>query len=122
MPRTSARNSSEDRDVGLLQPGRGEDVDHLVRDDRPRHDLADRVVELLIGPPVAGRALGQDGAHRLEEADVVADLERRLVRDRERERLRELRDGTEEPRLAVLLGEDVLLRRRQHGQPLPRRA
>ena len=107
---------------GLLQPCRGEDVDDLVGDDRPRHDLADRMVELLVGPAVAGRALGQNRADRLEEADVVADLERGLVRDRQRERLREVGDGTQEPRLAVLLGEDVLLGRGQHGHSLPRRA
>ena len=75
-------------------------------------DLPDGVVELLVGLALARRALGQHGAHRLEEADVVADAQRLVVRHGERERLRELGDGLQEPLLAVLLREDVLLRRR----------
>ena len=39
--------------LGLPQAGRGEDVDDLVGHDRLAHDLADRVVELLVGPPLA---------------------------------------------------------------------
>ena len=48
--------------------------------------------------------------------------ERLLVRHRQRERLRQLGDGPQQPRLAVLLREDVLLRGRQQRQPLLRRA
>jgi hypothetical protein len=37
----------QDRDVGLLQAGGREDVDHLVRGHRLRHDLPDGVVQVL---------------------------------------------------------------------------
>ena len=87
-----------------------------------RDDLPDGVVELLVGLALAGRALGEHRAHRLEEADVVADAQRLVVRHRQRERLRQLGDGAQQPRLAVLLRQDVLLRRRQQRQPLLRRA
>ncbi len=68
---------------------------------------------------LAGRALGQHRAHGLEEAHVVADAQRLLVRHRQGERLRQVGDGAQQPRLAVLLGQDVLLRRGQQRQPLP---
>ena len=71
---------------------------------------------------LAGRALGQHRAHRLEEADVVADAQRLRVRHRQGEGLRQLGDGAQQSRLAVLLGQDVLLRRRQQREPFLRRA
>ena len=69
-----------------------------------------------------GVALREHRAHRLEEPHVVANAQRLLVRHRERERLRQLGDGAQQPVLAVLLREDVLLRRGQQRQALLRRA
>ena len=103
---------------GFLQARRGEDVDDLVGHDRLAHDLADRVVELLVGLPLARDALGEHGTDGLVEADVVADRDRLVGRDGQRERRRELGHGLEQPRLAVLLGEDVLLRGREQREPL----
>ena len=74
------------------------------------------MIQLLVGLPLAGRGLGQDRAHGLEEADVVADAQRFLMGHREREGLGQRRDGAQQPVLAVLLREDVLLRRRQEGE------
>jgi hypothetical protein len=76
------------------------------------------VVELLVGPPLARGALGEHRADRLVEADVVADRDRLVGRHRQRERRRELGHGLQQPRLPVLLGEDVLLRGREQGEPL----
>ena len=78
----------EDRDVRLLQAGRGEDVDDLVGGDGPRDDLADGVVELVVGLRASpGARLGEHRAHGLEEADVVADRAAPRRRDGQRERL-----------------------------------
>jgi hypothetical protein len=52
-------------------------------------------------------------AHCLKERDVVADAERLRMRHRQRERLRQLVDGSQQSVLAILLHQDVLLRRRQ---------
>jgi hypothetical protein len=91
----------EDRDVGLLEPSCGEDVDDALRSDRAREDLADGVVELLLGPRIARRALGEHGLQRLEEGHVVADLQGLLVRHREREGLRQLAHSAHDSRPAV---------------------
>jgi hypothetical protein len=69
-----------------------------------------------------GVALGQHRAHGLEEADVVADAHGLLVRHRQREGLRQFGDRAQQPCLAVLLRQDVLLRGRQQRQTLLRRA
>jgi hypothetical protein len=111
---TSARNSSDRIEiVGLLEAGGGEDVDHLVGHHRLGDDLPDGMVEVLVALALAARPLGQYRAHGLEEAHVVADGERRLVRHGERERLRQLTHRMQQPVLAVLLRQDVLLRGRQ---------
>jgi hypothetical protein len=49
----------EDRDVGLLQAGRGEDVDHLVGGHGPGDDLADGVVQVVRRPAARRPRLGQ---------------------------------------------------------------
>lgn len=100
----------EDRDVRLLEAGRGEDVHHLVGDDRPRDDLADGEVQLLVRLGLPGRGFREHRAHGLEKGDVVGDAFRLFVRHRQREGLRQLGDGAQQPRLAVLLRQDVLLR------------
>ena len=51
--------------------------------------------------------------HRLEERHVVADAERIFVRHGQDEGLGEIAHGLQAAGLAVLLGQDVLLRRRQ---------
>src|SRR5690606_11506027 len=111
----------EDRDVGLLQARRGEDVHDPFRRDGPRDDLPDRVIEFFLGPGLAGSTLGQHRLYRLEEGHVVADAQRLLVRDSQREGLRELTDRADAAVLAVLLRENVLLRRREETEALLRR-
>jgi hypothetical protein len=58
----------------------------------------------------------------LEEPHVVADAQRLLVRHRERERLGELGHRAQQPRLAVLEGQDVVLGQRQQRQAVLGRA
>jgi hypothetical protein len=111
MPRTSARNSvGQNRDVWFFETCGGEDVDHLGGDDSSGDDLPDGKVQLLVRLPLAGRGLGEKRTHRLKEPHIVPNAQRLLVRYREREGLGQLGDGAEQPRLAVLLREDVLLR------------
>ena len=45
--------------------------------------------------PLAGRALGQDRAHGLEEADIVANAQGLVVRHGQRKRLRQFGDVRE---------------------------
>ena len=84
----------QDRDVRAFQPGRLHDVHDLGRDDGAADDLLDRQLPLggaLLA--VAGHALDQRGADRLEEADLVADFAGLIARRRQRERLRERHHG-----------------------------
>ena len=87
MPRTSERNSSDrDRDVGLLQAGGGEDVDHAFRRHRPRDDLAHGMLQLVFRARLGRLALAQNRLHGLEKRHVIADANRVFVRHGERER------------------------------------
>ena len=64
----------QDRDVRAFEPRRLHDVHDLGRDDGAADDLLDR--QFAIGGAllaVAGHALDQRGADRLEEADFIAD-------------------------------------------------
>ncbi len=64
----------EDRDVGLLEAGGGEDVDDLVGRRRPWRRSAGwrgRAPRRSAAAPAS--VFSERGAHRLEEADVVAD-------------------------------------------------
>jgi hypothetical protein len=63
----------QDRDIRLLEPGRGKDVHDFVGNDGFRDDLPDGVVQFLVRLALAGPALGQDRPDRLEEPNVVAD-------------------------------------------------
>ena len=58
---------------GFARPGGGEDVHHTFGCHRAGGDLPDRVVELLLGSRVAGRALSEYGLHGLEEGHIVPD-------------------------------------------------
>ena len=88
-----ARNASEfaeeligeDREIGLLEAGGGEDVDDAFGRDGTRDDLANGMVEILLGPGIARGAFGEDGLDGLEERDVVADSERLFMGDGQRE-------------------------------------
>ena len=98
---------------GLLQSGGGEDVDDLAFGrDRLRDELPDGVIELL-GRLAFAALFGERGFDGLEEADVVADLDRFIAAGAEGEGLRELGDDLDEAFLAVFLLQDVLLRRRE---------
>ncbi len=114
-PRTSARNWSERMLMsGLRQAGGGEDVDHLAfGGDGLGHELADGGVDLLGGLLLFAALFVQRGLHGLEEAHVVADLRslRRCAAQRAKAR-ESSRHDLHEALLAVLLLEDVLLRRR----------
>lgn len=101
----------QDRDVGVLEAGRREDVDDLVAHDGLRDDLADGVIDVARALPVPRLRLGDRRAYGLEEADVIANADRLVVWHCERKRLRELGDDLVQPLLAALLGEHVLLRR-----------
>ncbi len=72
----------EDRDVRLFQPGSGEDVDDLLGNQRLRDDLAYRVVEQLGRLAVVRNAFDELCTHCLEEADLVTDAKRSVVRHR----------------------------------------
>ena len=98
---------------GFFRPAAAKMSIDLVGHHRLRDDLPDRVVELLVGLALAGYALRQHRPHRLEEAHVVADSQRLVVRHGRGEGLRQLRHRSQQPVLAVLLRQDVLLRRRQ---------
>jgi hypothetical protein len=50
----------QDRDVRLLPPRGGKDVDHPLGRDSARHDLAHGPVEVLLRPRIPRRALGED--------------------------------------------------------------
>ena len=69
---------------------------------------------------LARRPLQQAGAHRLHEGDIVANAQRLVVRDGQRKRLRQLLHGVQQAVLAVLLRQDVFLRRRQQPHALGR--
>ena len=86
----------EDRDVGLVEAGRREDVDDAFGCDRARDDLAHGVLHLLIGAHLARGALGERRAHRLEERDIVSDACRLLVRDGKGERQLQLAHDADE--------------------------
>ena len=77
----------QDRDVGLLKAGGGEDVDDSFRRHCPRDDLANGVVQLFPGTRLPPGALGQNRPDGLKERHIVADPYRLLVRDGEREGL-----------------------------------
>ena len=95
---------------GLLQAGGGEDVDDLAFGrDGLGHELADGGVESARASCVAPRCLAQRGLDGLEEADVVADLDRFVAGGAEGEGAREFGHHLHEALLAVLLLEDVLL-------------
>ena len=87
---------------GFFEPGRGEDVDYPAGRHRPRDDLPDRVVEVLLGLALAGSALCQHRPDRLEERHVVPNADRLVAGDGERERLARVRvTAPQEPVLAV---------------------
>ncbi len=122
MPRTRKDLIGQDRDVRLLQPGGREDVDDLIGRHRLRDDLPDGELYLFRAAAAVSGALGQHGPHGLEEPHVVPYLQRLLVRNGQRKRLRYVPDRLHEPVLAVILRQNMLLRRREDGQPLPRTA
>jgi len=68
------------------------------------------MIKLLIGAAIRRSALGENGAHRLKEPNVVPDCKRFIAGHGERERLRQLGDGLQESRLPVFEREDVLTR------------
>ena len=110
------------RNVRLVESGGGEDVQHALGCHGPRDDLAHGVVQRLVGPRVAVRALDELGADRLEEPHVVADAPRLLVGYGQGEGLGQLTHAIQAALLAVLLGQDVLLCQRQQSQAFLRRA
>jgi len=65
----SAMLVGEDRDVGLLQPGGGKDIDDLAGNECLRDDLADRLVEHLGRFSIIRDVLDQRGADGLKEPD-----------------------------------------------------
>lgn len=71
---------------------RSEDVDDLLARDRLRDDLPNDVVDVAQAFPVADLRLGDGRAHGLEEADIIPDADRLVVRHGERERFGELGD------------------------------
>jgi len=66
----------------ILKPGGREYVHHLVGDNGSGHDLTDRMVELLVCPPLARRTLRQHCTDGLEEANIVPNPDRLGVRHR----------------------------------------
>ena len=87
----------------------------------PRY-LPHGMIQRLVGPRVEAGALRQRRPDVLEQRHVVADADRFGMRHRQRERLRQLAHGLQAARLAVLLREHVLQRRRQQMEPLGRRS
>ena len=79
------------------------------------------MVEILLGPCIAGARFVSTAQTGLEERYVVPDAQRLGMRHRQRERLGQLAHGVQAPVLAVLL-QDVLLRGGQQAEPLRRRA
>jgi hypothetical protein len=80
--------------------------------------LPDRVIQITRRLALAVPRFGDGRPHRLEEADVVANAERLVVRHGQRERHRELGDRLEQACFAVFLGEHVLLGARQNREAL----
>jgi len=74
----------EDRNVGLLESGRREDVNNLIRVHRTRDKLADRQIKLfrtlLLVVPI--RSFCNSGSDSLEEGNIVPNLYGLLMRDR----------------------------------------
>ena len=70
----------QDRHVGLVQAGRGENIGHARGRDRARDDLPHGAVQFRCRSGRARRAFRQHRAHRLEEPHVVADAQRVRVR------------------------------------------
>ena len=108
---------------GFFEPGRGEDVDDLVGRDGPRDDLADGVVELLVGLALARRASwrappARPGRSRRRRGCASASS----CGTASANACDSSRHGLQEPLLAVVLREDVLLRGGQQREPLRRRA
>ena len=84
----------EDRDVGLLQPGGGEDVDHLLGRHGLGDDLPDGVVEVLVGRCRRRRPLLTSAARTAWKKPTSSRMRDRLVvRDGQGERLGQLGDG-----------------------------
>ena len=108
------------RDIRLFKASGGEDVHHALGGDRLRDDLAHGEVEFFLGARLARRFLGQGRPDRLEEPNVVADSLCLLVRHGQREGERKLPYRVQAALLAVLLGQDVLLGRREQPQSLLR--
>src|SRR6185312_8088199 len=96
-------------------------IEHTVRSHRARNDLPNGVIEVLLGPRITGRALGEDRLNSLEKRDVVANRERLGVRNSEGERLGQLAHRPYTAILTILLLENVLLRRGKQPQSLLRR-
>jgi len=92
----------EHRDVGSLQTGDREDVDHLVARHGLGDDLAHGQVELLVTFHTVARCLHDRGAHALEEAHVVADRQRLGAGQRQREGPAQPCDGSDEALLPVV--------------------
>ena len=80
------------------------------------------MVELLVGLPLAGSALGEHSANRLKESDIVANTDRFVMWDSEGKCLRQIGHCAQQTVLAVLQRKDVLLSSRKKRKPLGRRA
>ena len=106
---------------GFSKTGSGEDVDHTLRRHGARDELAHGVVQILFGLSRTGRPLGQHRLHVLEKGHVVADADRLLMWNGEREGLGELPHRGDAPVLTVLLRQDVLLRGGKQRQSFCRR-
>ncbi len=103
---------------GLLQPGGGEDVDHLLGRHGPRDQLADGAVQVgrraRWPPPVGGGLWTMAARTAWKNADLVAQGQGGPSCGTDRAKACVSSDGLQEPLLAVgvVLGEDVLLRPR----------
>ena len=106
----------QDGNVGLLQAGRGEDVDHTLRGHSAGDDLAHRQVQVLFGTRFCLGPLGKGGSHLLEEPDVVTDAECLFVWDCQGEGLGQFPYRLQAAVLPIFLGKDVLQGRRDQIQ------
>ena len=80
------------------------------------------MIKLFVRLRRTRNALGENGANRLEESDVVANAHGLIVRHRQREGLRQFLDRLQQPLLAIFLRQDVFLRGGQNTQSLWRRS
>ena len=120
MSRTSARNSSERIEMsGFFSPAAAKMSMTSSDATALRDDLPDGVVDVLVGLALARRRSWRGPARTAWKKPTSSRMRERLVvRHREGERLRQLGHRLQQPVLAVLLREDVLLRGGQERQPL----